>query len=61
MAQETSSNEDEENNNIPDIGENDDVDVDLEGELLCALDDIERLRRKNRQLKEKSLHNSDLV
>jgi hypothetical protein len=61
MVQETESNEDEDNNNIPEIGENDDVDVDLEGELLCSLDEIERLRRKNRQLKEKLSHNSDLA
>jgi predicted RNase H-like nuclease (RuvC/YqgF family) len=61
MALETYSNEDEDNDNIPEIGENDDVDVDLEGELLCALDEIKRLRRKNRQLKEELSHNSDLA
>jgi hypothetical protein len=52
MAIETDSNENEDNNCIPEIGENDNVVVDIEGELLCALDEIKRLRRKNRQLKE---------
>jgi hypothetical protein len=61
MVQEIESNEYEDNNNVPKIGENDDVYVDLEGELLCALDEINRLRRKNSQLKEELSHNSDLA
>jgi hypothetical protein len=61
MDLERDSNEDEENNNILKIEENDDVDVDLEGELLCAIDEIKRLRRKNRILKEELSHNFDLT
>jgi hypothetical protein len=61
MVHKTKSNEDEDNNIVPEIEENDEVDVDLEGELFCALDEIKRLRINNRQLKEELSHNYDLA
>jgi hypothetical protein len=61
MALETYSNNYEYNDNIPETGENDDVDVDIEGEILCSLDEKQRLKRKNRLLKEERSHNTNLV
>jgi hypothetical protein len=61
LHQETNYNEDEYKDNILEDRENDGVDVDLEGELFCSLDEIKRIRRKNRKLKEELSHNSYLV
>lgn len=64
MSQETTSIENEDNDKMSEIEENDeefdlDGEVDLEGELICALNEIEKLIRKNKLLKEKRSQNSN--